>query len=597
MSRRRAGVLILIHVLAALHIAQWLIQGRTVSPVEPSESMRTLELGQVNAGALFFSAAILGTLIFGRFFCGWGCHVVALQDLCGWLMKRCGIRPRLFRSRLLAYVPLTFAFYMFLWPTLKRVAIVPLLESAWPEALTYLGGAPAFPGFTNHLIEQDFWQTFPSIAVAIPFFGICGFVIVYLLGAKGFCTYGCPYGGVFGPVDRISPGRILVDLNSCERCGHCTATCTSNVRVHEEIQVHGMVVDNGCMKCLDCVSVCPNDALSFGFGRPSLLKKRSPAARSKSSRPVGRVYDLTLGEEIVVASVFLGTFLAVRGAYQIIPMLMALGIAPCMAFCTWKSWRIFRGTDVQIHRFIFKKNGRWTHVGRTFAAGTGILIFLVLHTGIVRYHTVRGDLEDRRVRVSKEAAFAQFATPLPREAVEHAEKALEHLRKVRPLTQGGWGLLATPGLTVREAWLSLVAGQTEEAESLLRQELDKRGVDHGLAADLGRLLLLQDRGPEAIELYGSLVGRAPEDAPLRAHLGSLYLSSGQLELALKELERAAELAPENPNILHDLATALLLGGQGERALGEMEKAASLAPNDPQIQEHLQTLRDSMPDTP
>ena len=28
----------------------------------------------------------------------------------------------------------------------------------------------------------------------------------------------------------------------------------------------GMVVDPGCMKCMDCVSVCPNDALYFGFG-------------------------------------------------------------------------------------------------------------------------------------------------------------------------------------------------------------------------------------------------------------------------------------------------------------------------------------------
>ena len=36
-----------------------------------------------------------------------------------------------------------------------------------------------------------------------------------------------------------------------------------------------MVVDPGCMKCMDCVSVCPNDALYFGFGKPTLMAPKS----------------------------------------------------------------------------------------------------------------------------------------------------------------------------------------------------------------------------------------------------------------------------------------------------------------------------------
>ena len=100
-SRRakwRAAVLIGIHVAIAAHATHFLIAGQTLSPVEPSESMYALELGYVNAGFVFFAVALLATLIFGRFFCGWGCHLVALQDLCGWMMKRIGIRPRPFRS-------------------------------------------------------------------------------------------------------------------------------------------------------------------------------------------------------------------------------------------------------------------------------------------------------------------------------------------------------------------------------------------------------------------------------------------------------------------------------------------------------------------
>ena len=52
-----------------------------------------LELGELNAGFVFFAVALLSTLVFGRFMCGWACHLVAYLDLCGWIMKRLGIRP------------------------------------------------------------------------------------------------------------------------------------------------------------------------------------------------------------------------------------------------------------------------------------------------------------------------------------------------------------------------------------------------------------------------------------------------------------------------------------------------------------------------
>src|SRR6185436_13385735 len=63
MARRRALVLGAIYVLIMVHVGHWLLRGRTISPVEPSESMRTLELGQLNAGFLFFILAIVSTAI------------------------------------------------------------------------------------------------------------------------------------------------------------------------------------------------------------------------------------------------------------------------------------------------------------------------------------------------------------------------------------------------------------------------------------------------------------------------------------------------------------------------------------------------------
>jgi polyferredoxin len=232
-SRARALVLVLVHAAILIHVAHWKVTGATWTPMEPSEAMQTLELGYVNAGFLLFAAATLATLVLGRFFCGWACHVVAYQDLCAWLLKKVGLRPRPVRSRLLVFVPLGAALYMFVWPQVAR-----LLEGR------------AFPGFELHLTTTDLWATFPGPWVATLTLLVDGFLVVWLLGAKGFCTYGCPYGAVFGLADRASRGRIRV-TDACQGCGHCTATCTSNVEVHAEVARYGQVVDTGCMKCLD----------------------------------------------------------------------------------------------------------------------------------------------------------------------------------------------------------------------------------------------------------------------------------------------------------------------------------------------------------
>ncbi|MEO0629797.1 MAG: 4Fe-4S binding protein, partial [Planctomycetota bacterium] len=365
MGKWRAVALALVHVVIAIHVAQWLIMGSTLSPVEPSESMETLELGVVNAGFVFFVLAILSTLIFGRFFCGWGCHVVALQDACAWLMTKVRAKPKPFRSRLLLFVPLVLGLYMFVWPTFKRLALIPGLEALDITIPVWIGRPADIHGFESGLIVEDFWATFPPWYVAIPFLAVCGFACVYFLGSKGFCSYGCPYGGIFGVVDRASPGRIVVN-DSCASSGHCTAVCTSNVRVHEEVRDFGAVVDPGCMKCLDCVSACPTDALSFQFSTPPLLTKpkddEAKARQAKIARSPKR-YDLTWPEELAIAGAGFLFFVGFRGMLNLVPMLMAVGMALVAAYLLWSSWRIITTPSVRLQSFQLKTKGRLRPAG------------------------------------------------------------------------------------------------------------------------------------------------------------------------------------------------------------------------------------------
>src|SRR3954466_5277878 len=138
-GRWRATALIVVNLLMIAHFIQWWMVGRTISPIEPSETMYTLQRGAVNVGFIFFSVALLATLIFGRFVCGWGCHIVALQDFCAWLLKKAGLTPRPFRSRLLIFAPVAAALYMFVWPTASRLLAAPK-------------NSPLIPNFSNHIV-------------------------------------------------------------------------------------------------------------------------------------------------------------------------------------------------------------------------------------------------------------------------------------------------------------------------------------------------------------------------------------------------------------------------------------------------------------
>ncbi|MBK7143859.1 MAG: 4Fe-4S binding protein [Xanthomonadales bacterium] len=221
------------------------------------------------------------TALFGRFFCGWACHMAALQDLCAWSLQRIGIRPRLFRSRLLGYVPLLLALYLFVWPSVERSIVVPLLARVWPSALAWFDPPPPISGWSLQWTSNNLWAGMPEFWVAVPFLLVCGFATVYFLGARGLCRYGCPYGGFLRPVEQLAPLRIVVDriAATTARCAAPPAACRSacmSRRAHG-----GAVLDADCMR-----SIASTPA-------PSAVPARGDAAVVARAQPAA-TYDLRL---------------------------------------------------------------------------------------------------------------------------------------------------------------------------------------------------------------------------------------------------------------------------------------------------------------
>ncbi len=455
----RAYVLIAVHVLMLAHFIHWLYAGSTLTPVEPSESAEFFRRGEINMGLIFFGVAILATLIFGRFVCGWGCHLIAYQDLMLWVLKKLHIRPKAFRTRFLILIPLVIAAgWMFILPIVVRI---------WAEFYR----EDIVPPSTWHLARTGYWDTFPSLPWGIASVFFAGFAIIYFLGPKGFCTFACPYGAFFGLADKLALWRVRVNDN-CEQCGHCTAVCTSNVNVAEEVNRYGMVVNPGCMKCMDCVQVCPNDALSISIGKPAILATASRAAKE-------RKYDLTLRMEIVALITFVFVLMTVNGLYSQFPFLMSLAIAGIAAFLFMKWLALWGSRDVLLQKIRLKVGGRLRPAGWIFSAMALLMSVAVAHSAVWRYHTIRGEHPDLNVAdMLMNRGFQKYAPPeypdWQYDSTYVGEMDADQTAKVDLGIQqfeaaNAWGVFGTVANHYRLAWLYHCKNRRADAVEQMRR--------------------------------------------------------------------------------------------------------------------------------
>lgn len=96
--------------------------------------------------------------------------------------------------------------------------------------------------------------------------GIVSFMLIAAVSTmrgREFCTDICPLGTALGLIGDRTLYHIEIDPDMCISCGKCEDVCTAHC-----IKVVSRYVDNPrCLRCLDCISVCPNDAIRFQINR------------------------------------------------------------------------------------------------------------------------------------------------------------------------------------------------------------------------------------------------------------------------------------------------------------------------------------------
>ena len=570
-SRRRALLLGSVYLLFGLHIAHWKLAGRTLAPLELNEVLYTVELGLVTAGFLFMVLAFVGTLVFGRFFCSWGCHILALEDLCNWILRKLSIRPRPVRSRVLRLVPFVALFEMFVVPQIVRIAE----GRPFPR----LHVADEGQGWASFL-TNDFWRNLPSPGVALATFAVCGFAIVYVLGSRAFCTYGCPYGALFNLLDRFAPGRLAL-VRDCKDCGRCTAACTSHVRVHEEVQKHGQVVNAECLKDLDCVAACPENALAFAFRKP-------PGLASFGSKRAARIaWDYGWAEDLTMLVVAAATLVVLRGLYETLPFLMSLALSGMAAFAFVHALRLFSRADLRFAPFQLRRAGHMLFAGWIFLAFVGAGLLFGLHSAWIRWEESRGRAA---LEAAEHAVHAGAAAP-----AEELALARTHLER-----RARYGLARSAAVERARARAAELAGDLEHAERLLAAEYDRSGGELETALQLARVLARRGRADEARHMLQSILdvpvfsghtlGRTLEirvEAALA--LGEMQAESGELEAAEATLRAAFELRPQRSDLAYALGVVLHARGRPGEARELFQRAVDAGARDADLSNNLGRL--------
>lgn len=586
-GRWRAWSLGLVHILMVGHFVHWLWAGSTLTPIEPSESMETIREGKINMGTIFFALAIVATLILGRWVCGWGCHLVAYQDLSLWFFKKLGLRPRAFRTRFMVYIPLVIAAgWMFFWPAVVRAYHA------------YAGHAA--PPTVWHLTRSGFWDTFPGPAFAIITVLVCGVAIIYFLGPKGFCTYACPYGAFFGAADRLAPARIRV-TDACNQCGHCTATCTSNVDVAQEVKLYGMVVDPGCMKCLDCTQVCPNDALYVGFGRPAMGARPASAPRR-------RAYDLTLREELAALALFIVCLVSVNGLYGEFPFLLSLGIAGILTLLFMKAAKLAYDRDVLLQKVKLKSGGRVTRAGVVFAGVVLLLAAATAHSAVWRYFDLRANWAYRSiapVEVMQWQYDKTFASSVDPDQRRRVNERLWHYEAAER-----WGLANSASNHFNAAWLYLFTDRPERAAAQIGRAVEIhpgnaffRLWQAKILTSLGRMKDAETAFMQAIETDRAdrewferkgVREPRPVSSMIWTEWGLFQAARGELEKADFAMSRAIQLDSGHARAYIARADLARTNGEVDAARRILLEAVRSGVKEPEIVDRLAAVRQAEP---
>ncbi len=177
---------------------------------------------------LWFLGLIPLTYLFGKVWCGWVCHLGALQEFI--------YRPKIFKG-LQNQKSQTI---------LKWIRIATLIILITQIIITK----------TNIFIHYDPFKVAYNLFSA----NTIGYILVFILLVSSvliyrpFCRAFCPVGLILGWISYIPGSAKLAKDDSCVDCKSCSNSCNYNAMTHENKKCH--LNHEDCILCGECMDSC-----------------------------------------------------------------------------------------------------------------------------------------------------------------------------------------------------------------------------------------------------------------------------------------------------------------------------------------------------
>ncbi|MDC7225731.1 MAG: 4Fe-4S binding protein [Spirochaetales bacterium] len=215
----------------------------------PYLPFQALTEGVVNGSIFIFGALFVGSIFFGRTFCGWFCPAGGLQDC---VMQ---FRPEPVKRRRVRWIK------FLLWGLWLSLYVFLIISAGKPDKTDFF-----------FLTESGFSVSDPGSLILYLIVVFLLFVFPLLIGRRASCHIICwmaPFmiiGRKLGNAARLPGMGLVIENDNCISCNGCTSVCPMSIDVMANVS-SGNLEDQDCILCGACADACPKGVIALRIGR------------------------------------------------------------------------------------------------------------------------------------------------------------------------------------------------------------------------------------------------------------------------------------------------------------------------------------------